>query len=90
MSELLHVMRAIGENPTEEDVLKLMLEADTDGSGTIEFPEFLELMKQKYGNMDIEDDIRYLILVGFNNFDIVVHTGFTIFRESPYLGCHLV
>ena len=83
-------MRAIGENPTEEDVLKLMLEADTDGSGTIEFPEFLELMKQKYGNMDIEDDIRYLILVGFNNFDIVVHTGFTIFRESPYLGCHLV
>ena len=90
MSELLHVMRAIGENPTEEDVLKLMLEADTDGSGTIEFPEFLELMKQKYGNMDIEDDIRYLILVGFNNFDIVVHTGFTIFRESPYLCCHLV
>ena len=83
-------MRAIGENPTEEDVLKLMLEADTDGSGTIEFPEFLELMKQKYGNMDIEDDIRYLILVGFNNFDIDVHTGFTIFRESPYLGCHLV
>ena len=84
------MMRAIGENPTEEDVLKLMLEADTDGSGTIEFPEFLELMKQKYGNMDIEDDIRYLILVGFNNFDIVVHTGFTLFQESPYLGCHLV
>ena len=84
MSELLHVMRAIGENPTEEDVLKLMLEADTDGSGTIEFPEFLELMKQKYGNMDIEDDIRYLILVGFNNFDIDVHTGFTIIRESQY------
>ena len=82
-------MRAIGENPTEEDVLKLMLEADTDGSGTIEFPEFLELMKQKYGNMDIEDDIRYLILVGFNNFGIVVHTGFTIFQESPYLCCNL-
>ena len=78
------MMRAIGENPTEEDVLKLMLEADTDGSGTIEFPEFLELMKQKYGNMDIEDDIRYLILVGFNNFDIDLHTGFTIIRESQY------
>ena len=84
------MMRAIGENPTEEDVLKLMLEADTDGSGTIEFPEFLELMKQKYGNMDIEDDIRYLILVGFTNFDIDVHTGFTIIRESQYYGCHFV
>ena len=43
----------------EDDVLNLMMEADLDGSGTIEFPEFLELMKHKYGNLDIEDDIRY-------------------------------
>ena len=57
-SELLHVMRAMGENPTEDDVLNLMMEADLDGSGTIEFPEFLELMKQKYCNINIEDDIR--------------------------------
>ena len=53
-------MRAMGENPTEDDVLNLMMEADLDGSGTIEFPEFLELMKQKYGNMtDTEGDIKY-------------------------------
>ena len=58
-NELLHVMRAMGENPTEDDVLNLMMEADLDGSGTIEFPEFLELMKQKYGNMtDTEGDIK--------------------------------
>ena len=44
---------------SEDDVLNLMMEADLDGSGTIEFPEFLELMKHKYGNLDIEDDIRY-------------------------------
>lgn len=31
----------------------------SNGSGTIEFPEFLELMKQKYGNMtDTEGDIK--------------------------------
>ena len=48
------MMRAMGENPTEDDVLNLMMEADLDGSGTIEFPEFLELMKHKYGNLDIE------------------------------------
>merc|ERR1712038_829749 len=64
-AELLHVMRALGENPTEDDVLNLMLEADLDGSGTIEFPEFLELMKQKFGEMDIEDDMRD----AFNMFD---------------------
>lgn len=57
-SELLHVMRAMGENPTEDDVLNLMMEADLDGSGTIEFPEFLELMKQKYCDINVEDDIR--------------------------------
>ena len=28
-------------------VLNMMLEADLDGNGTIEFPEFLELMKNK-------------------------------------------
>ena len=51
-------MRAMGENPTEDDVLNLMLEADLDGNGTIEFPEFLELMKQKYAMLDSEADLR--------------------------------
>ena len=39
-------------------VLNLMLEADLDGNGTIEFPEFLELMKEKYGSDDQESDLR--------------------------------
>ena len=39
-------------------VLNLMLEADLDGNGTIEFPEFLELMKEKYGSDDQEADLR--------------------------------
>ena len=56
-TELLGVMRAMGENPTEDDVLNLMLEADLDGNGTIEFPEFLELMKGPFNN----NVLRYLM-----------------------------
>ena len=44
-------------------VLNLMLEADLDGNGTIEFPEFLELMKEKYGTDDQEADLRWSIAV---------------------------
>jgi Ca2+-binding EF-hand superfamily protein len=54
-SELLGLMRAMGENPTEDDVLNLMMEADLDGNGTI---EFLELMKQKYRILDSKEDLR--------------------------------
>merc|ERR1712176_1715542 len=52
------VMRAMGQNPTEDDVLNLMLEADLDGNGTIEFKEFAELMKEKYAMEDQQSDLR--------------------------------
>jgi len=87
-AELLHVMRAMGENPTEDDVLNLMMEADLDGSGTIEFPEFLELMKQKYCDINVEDDIRD----AFNIFDRD-KDGFVdiqeIFKVSSTMGFDL-
>merc|ERR1712106_1088338 len=56
--ELLEVMRAMGQNPTEDEVLNMMMEADLDGNGTIEFPEFLQLMRNKYGSDDMESDLR--------------------------------
>merc|ERR1711872_54252 len=56
--ELLGVMRAMGQNPTEDELLNMILEVDLDGNGTIEFPEFLELMKQKACEDDDADTIR--------------------------------
>ena len=44
--ELLHVMRAMGQNPTEDELNNMVMEVDLDGNGTIEFPEFLEMMKR--------------------------------------------
>ena len=48
--ELLPVLRSIGQNPTEEEILNLVIEYDVNGDGTIDFEEFLEMMmKQSKG-----------------------------------------
>ena len=39
--ELVGVMRSIGQNPTEDEILALVLEADTNGDGTIDFEVYL-------------------------------------------------
>ena len=38
--ELLGVMRAMGQNPTEEELNTLVMEIDVDGNGIIDFEEF--------------------------------------------------
>ena len=57
--ELLGVMRAMGQNPTEDELNNMVMEVDLDGNGTIEFPEFLEMMKQKAKAVDQEGELRY-------------------------------
>jgi len=56
--ELLQVMRAMGQNPTEDELLNLVMEVDIDGNGTIDFPEFLDMMKKKATEVDEEADLR--------------------------------
>ena len=58
--ELLGVMRAMGQNPTEDELLNLVLEVDIYGNGTIEFDLFLSMMKQKASEQDEQADIRWM------------------------------
>ena len=55
--ELLGVMRAMGQNPTEDELNNMVMEVDLDGNGTIEFPEFLEMMKQKANEVDKAEEL---------------------------------
>jgi len=56
--ELLGVLRSMGQNPTEDELLELVMEIDLDGNGTIDFPEFLEMMKNKANEADMLEDLK--------------------------------
>ncbi|NXO20178.1 CALMS protein, partial [Cisticola juncidis] len=56
--ELGTVMRSLGQNPTEAELQAMVGELDADGSGTIDFPEFLSLMARKMRDTDGEEEIR--------------------------------
>ena len=55
--ELLGVMRSMGQNPTEDELLALVMEVDINGDGTIDFDEFTGMMKQKANEVDQESDL---------------------------------
>jgi len=56
--ELGVVMRSLGQNPTEAELVDMINEVDTDGNGNIDFPEFLTMMSKKMKDSDSEDEIR--------------------------------
>ena len=58
VNELLALMRAMGKNPTEEQLLNLVMEVDDDHNGTIEFSEFLDLMRHNFLAIDEEADLK--------------------------------
>ena len=51
-SRLYKILRTLGLNPTEEEVLDIILEVDQDGNGFIDFIEFLQMMKKLWGIVD--------------------------------------
>merc|ERR1712118_603043 len=63
--ELKVAMRALGFEPKKEEIQKMIQDVDDDGSGTIEFPEFMTMMSQKILNRDPKDEI----LTAFRLFD---------------------
>ncbi|GMJ06659.1 calmodulin 1, TOUCH 1 [Hibiscus trionum] len=56
--ELGTVMRSLGQNPTEAELRDMINEVDADQNGTIDFPEFLNLMAKKMKDTDSEEELR--------------------------------
>ena len=55
-TELGTVMRALGAEPTEEMLENMITAVDADGSGEIDFDEFVKLMKKMNGEDDDDDE----------------------------------
>merc|ERR1712078_643510 len=65
MGELKVAMRALGFEPKKEEIQKMISDVDDDGSGSIEYEEFLKMMTHKILNRDPKDEF----LKAFKLFD---------------------
>ena len=56
-TELGTVMRALGQNPTEQEIEQMIEEVDVDGNGEIDFDEFCNLMIKKMKESEPEEEL---------------------------------
>ncbi|CAF0764636.1 unnamed protein product [Rotaria sordida] len=66
LSELEQVLIALNFKPTDSLVRKVMKEMDIDGNGSVEFDEFVKVMKNVYERKFTDDEMRRV----FKCFDI--------------------
>jgi troponin C len=53
--ELGKVLRMLGQNPTEDELVEWVEEIDEDGSGTIDFEEFCEFMAKQVALAELDN-----------------------------------
>nr|GMD02424.1 probable calcium-binding protein CML20 [Ipomoea batatas] len=55
--ELNVAMRALGFEATEEEINRMIAEVDKDGSGAIDFDEFVHMMTNKFGERSTKEEL---------------------------------
>eukprot|EP00096_Caligus_rogercresseyi_P002169 TRINITY_DN1413_c0_g1_i1.p1 TRINITY_DN1413_c0_g1~~TRINITY_DN1413_c0_g1_i1.p1 ORF type:complete len:182 (+),score=59.63 TRINITY_DN1413_c0_g1_i1:122-667(+) len=63
VKELGAVLRSLGNNPSEEDIEEMIEDADEDGSGSINFPEFIALMLKRAQSGESKEEIKQIFRV---------------------------
>jgi Ca2+-binding EF-hand superfamily protein len=58
LHELQQVMRKLGQNPSEADLIDMINTVDDNGDNEIDFEEFLILMKSRIGERDPEKELK--------------------------------
>jgi len=57
-TELGTVMRSLGQNPTETELIEMVREVDADGNGEIDFDEFVEMMQKQMPPEEEDDELQ--------------------------------
>jgi calmodulin len=58
LDELKQVMRKLGQNPSEAELVEMINSVDENGDNEIDFEEFLVLMKSRIGEKDPDKELR--------------------------------
>merc|ERR1711865_53551 len=75
-SELDFAMRALGFEPTGQEVADMLAKTDEDGNGTVQYEEFVDLVSGRLDRKDPEQEIKD----GFAMFD-TDNKGFINFKD---------
>ena len=57
VTEITKMMKSLGQNPTEEEVKKMVEEADEDQSGEIDFKEFCSLLAKQLNQGEVDEEM---------------------------------
>lgn len=63
VSEIGDVLRALGQKPTKQELAQMVKEVDADGSGDVDFAEFLAMMLRKIDEADVVKELRNVFSV---------------------------
>eukprot|EP00090_Calanus_glacialis_P039089 TRINITY_DN68073_c0_g1_i1.p1 TRINITY_DN68073_c0_g1~~TRINITY_DN68073_c0_g1_i1.p1 ORF type:complete len:161 (-),score=57.91 TRINITY_DN68073_c0_g1_i1:42-485(-) len=83
--ELSKLLRSLGQNPSEEELAKMIQELLIDGQGTLEFPDFLKMMAKRMKDKESDQELRD----AFRVFD-EEGTGFVSASDLTYILVNLM
>lgn len=78
--QLRQVLRYLGQNPTEAELQDMVNDVDKDGTGSIDFPEFLQMMALRISEENAEEEIRLQESLSFR---LIFHEVQTFQRGFP-------
>ena len=76
--ELSSVIASLGQKTSQKDIDEMINQLDEDGSGTVDFPEFLNMMAKKLNEDDKVGELRQAFDIFDENNDGFIRSVFKL------------